>query len=209
MHVIDPVTEAEVIAAFLRAEIASPRFGPHIRARLAADGRDTATVEAPDASNDADNAYRRALLHDYRGVGGAASLLKGLPERIGWVRARLTVAELSELRYADYPFWNELSAGTRSPLRAIERMRAGGARLGRLEGAFEAVAARLCAGEDLGPPILVAPDDASPLVILEGHTRVTGMLLRPDCVTAGIEVLIGRAPGVVDWIHYGRPERAA
>ena len=209
MRVIAPATEAEVVAAFLRAEIASPRFGPLIRARLAEVGRAPATIEAPDTANDADNAYRAALLHDYRGASGPAPLLKGLPERLEWVRARLAPSDLPELRYADYPFWNELSDGTRSPLRAIERMRAGAARLGRLEGAFEAVAARLCAGEDLGPPILVAPDDASPLVILEGHTRVTGMLLRPECVSAGIEVLIGRAPGVVDWVHYGRPERAA
>jgi hypothetical protein len=209
MHVIAPATEAEVVAAFLRAEIASPRFGPLIRARLAEDGRAPSTIETPDTSSDADNAYRAALLRDYRGAGGVAPLLEGLPERIDWVRARLAASELPELRYADYPFWNELSGGTRSPLRAIERMREGGARLGRLEGAFEAVAERLCAGEDLGPLILVALDDASPLVILEGHTRVTGMLLRPECVSDGVEVLIGRAPGVVDWIHYGRPERAA
>ena len=209
VRVSGPLDESEVIAEFLRCEIDSPRFGPRVRARLAADGRDAAILERPDTSNAGDNAYRAALLHGYRGAGGSAPLLEGLPERIEWSRAALTPAELADVRYIDYPYWNELSGGTRSPARAAERIRAGLTAMDRPNDAFVAVAQRLCAGERLGTPVLVAADEGGPLVILEGHTRVTAMLLRPECLPKEIEVFVGRAPGVRDWPYYGDPEPAS
>lgn len=208
VRLIAAVTEAEVIAEFLRAEIDSPRFGPRVRARLEADGWEAAVIERPDTSIESDNRYRSALLHGYRGVGGSAPLLEGLPESMAWTRVALTPSELGNVRYIDYPYWNVLSDGTRSPAHAAERIRAGVTALGRPNDAFHAVSARVCAGELLGTPILVAPDDESPLVILEGHTRITGMLIRPECLPAALEALVGRASGVRDWMYYGAPEGA-
>lgn len=203
MHVLGRVDEAEVVAEFLRCEMESPRFGPRVRARLAEDGHDERIIERPDTSNPEDNAYRVALLHGYRGVGGSAPLLEGLPDDIDWVRVALTSAELGRVRYIDYPYWNELSDGSRSPARAAERIRAGITAMNRPNDAFLAVSARLCAGERLGLPILVAPDPGAPAVILEGHTRVTAMLLRSECLAAEVEAFVGYAPGILDWPLYG------
>lgn len=200
------MAEAEVIAVFLRGELDSPRFGLRIRDRIAADGRSVEIVENPDTGSAADNAYRSGLLHGYRGVGGSAPLLETLPETIDWTRVALTPDELARVRYIDYPYWNELSAGTRSPVRAVERIRAGVTAMDRPNDPFVVVAARICAGESLGPVMLVAPDPESPLVILEGHTRVTGMLLRPDCLPGEIEVIVGYSPGIRDWMFHGPPE---
>jgi len=202
----EPVAEAEVVAEFLRAEIESPRFGPRIRARLAQDGRPETIIGRPDTSSDADNAYRAALLHGYRGVGGSAPLLEGLPDRMEWYRARLTRADLERVRYIEYPYWVELSAGTRSPAVAASRIRAGITAMNRPNDAFLAVSARLCAGEQLGTTVLVAPDRAAALVVLEGHTRVTAMLLRPECMPAEVPMLVGFAAGVREWPYYGSPD---
>ena len=208
MRTIARVTEAEVIAEFLRAEIDSPRFGPRIAARIAADGRDEGVVRAPDPAAAEDNAYRAALLHSYRGVGGSAPLLEGLPERIDWHRVAFARDELGEIRYIDYPYWNELSAGTRSPRVAADRIRAGITAMDRPNDAFHALARRLCAGEDPGMPILIATGADAPPIILEGHTRVTAMLLRPDCLPDQVEMFIGYAAGVRDWMYYGDPGAA-
>ena len=208
MRVVGTVDESEVIAEFLRCELESPRFGPRVRARLAQDGRDAAILERPDTSSVADNAYRSALLHGYRGVGGSAPLLEGLPERIEWARVVLSPDDLALVRYMDYPYWNELSGGTRSPVRAAERIRAGVRAMDRPNDAFVAVAERLCAGERLGMPVFVAPSGNGPLVILEGHTRVTAMLLRPECLPAQMEAFVGRAPDLRAWPGYGNPEPA-
>ena len=207
MRAIARVTEAEVIAEFLRAEIDSPRFGPRIAARIDTDGRSEAVVRAPDTSNADENAYRASLLHGYRGVGGSAPLLEGLPDRIDWWRVAIPRDALGDIRYIDYPYWNELSAGTRSPRVAAERIEAGITAQGRPNEAFVALAARLCEGDDLGMPILIATGPDAPAIILEGHTRVTAMLLRPDCLPAEVELYVGYADGVRTWMYYGDPER--
>src|SRR5688572_22614645 len=116
MRLIERVDEADVIAEFLRAEIDSPRFGPRVRARIENDARAESIVRTPDTTNAEDNAYRAALLHSYRGVGGSAPLLEGLPDEIEWHRATIARDALDEVHYIDYPYWNELSAGTRSPV---------------------------------------------------------------------------------------------
>ena len=202
------VDEAEVIAEFLRAEVDSPRFGPRIRARLDADGRDPRVLTRPDPRDRDENAYRRALLHAYRGTGGSAPLLEGLPEEMDWHRAVIGREEIGLLHYIDYPYWNELSAGTRSPVVAADRIRAGMRAQDRPNDAFLALAERLCAGADVGMPIAVAADHASPLIVLEGHTRVTAMALRADCLPARLPVYVGFAPGVRDWMFHGRFEDA-
>ena len=94
----------------------------------------------------------------------------------------------------------------RSPRIAAQRIRAGITAMNRPNDGFVALGARLCAGEALGTPILIAPDRASPAVVLEGHTRVTAMLLRPDCLPDPVPFLIGFAPEVRDWMYYGHPE---
>ena len=67
----------------------------------------------------------------------------------------------------------------------------------------------MCAGEDLGRPILIATDPAAPMMIFEGHTRVTAMLLRPECQPDEIELYVGYAAGVRDWMYYGNMESLA
>ena len=206
MNLIERIDEAEVIAEFLRAEIDSPRFGERVRARLATDGYDERIVRQADTTDDAANRYRAMLLHSYRGVGGSAPLLEGLPDAIEWHRASIAPEALGSVRYIDYPYWNELSGGTRSPARAAQRIREGITAMGRSNDGFIALAKRLCAGESLGAPVLIAPTRADPPVILEGHTRVTAMLLRPECLPAPVELLIGYAAGVREWMYYGSPE---
>ena len=208
VRLLGQVDEATVIAEFLRAEIESPRFGPRVRARLAADGRESTVITNPDTSNETDNAYRARVLHGYRGVGGSAPLLEGLPDDIEWYSAKVP-RDLRDVRYIDYPYWNALSADTRSPRTAAERIRAGLTALDRPNDAFLALAERLCAGENLGMPVLIAPDPTAPLVVLEGHTRVTAMALRPDCLPPEIEVYVGFAAAVRDWMYYGTPGGSA
>lgn len=208
LQLLEAVDEADVIAEFLRAEVDSPRFGPRVRARLEADARNLHVLSAPDTRNADDNAYRRALLHAYRGTGGSAPLLEGLPDRIEWHRASLAREQLGALHYIDYPYWNELSAGTRSPLVAAQRIRAGIRAQDRPNEGFVALAERLCAGVDLGMPIAIATEAAAPLIILEGHTRVTAMALRPDCLGARFELYVGFASAVRDWMYHGSFEAA-
>jgi hypothetical protein len=59
MRHIEPIGEDEMVAVFLRTEIASTRFARDIRAILARDGQPASIVEQPDLADPRENAYRR------------------------------------------------------------------------------------------------------------------------------------------------------
>src|SRR3954449_7158854 len=86
MRHIETLSEAAMIAAFLKGEITSERFGGALEALLSRDGMDRRLVEEPDVTNEADNAYRRRLLGDFRGYGQNRELFEFFPDDVTWHR---------------------------------------------------------------------------------------------------------------------------
>lgn len=128
MRIRRPSSEAEMIAEFLRQEYASTeRYGATIAACLEAEGVDPDTIRQPDITDDAQNALRRRVFARYRGYGtGQPSYLTGFPDQgVRWEWAALAPAELLGVRYIRYDYWTALSAGTRSPVIAAQRIRRG------------------------------------------------------------------------------------
>jgi hypothetical protein len=83
MRVVAAVTEDDMVAAFLRAELDSPRFSPSLRAALADAGLDPSIVRRPDTGDPAANAARRRVLAAYRGYRTARSSPTCPPARSG------------------------------------------------------------------------------------------------------------------------------
>ena len=204
MRTLGPLSEAEAILEFLRGEAASPRFRVKMAPALDALGADWAVIEDGDPA-DADEArLRRSLLWAYRGPGGPAPLLEGFPDDVAWERVGLTPDELLAARYMRYPYWDELSGGTRSPVRAAARIREGVQPVpGPATAGFVALAELMADGLALPPPFLVGADRAGPLVVLEGHSRVTAYALRPDRIPAEVEVVLGVSPRMAEWVMFG------
>ena len=71
----------EVVLAFLRAEIDSPRFGPVYTGILQRAGRDRATlVDHPDRTDAAARHFRHAMLKSIRGWNDDKLLFAGFPD---------------------------------------------------------------------------------------------------------------------------------
>jgi hypothetical protein len=56
------------------------------------------------------------------------------------------------------------------------------------------MAEALCAGATFPELILVGKGEGSPLVVLEGHVRLTAYCLRLDCAPDALPVLVGYSP---------------
>lgn len=197
--------EAEMIAEFLRQEYAArERYGARIDACLREEGVDAAIVTEPDVDDSDANAARRRVFARYRGYGtDEPSYLTGFPNRgVEWAWCRLTPDELLRARYIRYSYWTALSAGTRSPVEAAHRIRAGIEVYGVSNAAFLTLADRLRAGMRVPPLILVTALDADALVVLEGHARITAWALAPETIPDPIEVLIGTSPAIARWDEY-------
>jgi hypothetical protein len=50
--------------------------------------------------------------------------------------------------------------------------------------------------------ILVGKNRESPLVVLEGHMRLTAMFLVPECLPAELEVMVGFSEQIENWGCY-------
>lgn len=185
-----------MVAVFLRTELASYRFGSAIAAMLDRDGRDRRLIEQSDLSSAGENAYRRHLLGEHRGYRRNADVFTAFPADARWYRALITKEELARVRYIDDDYWIELSGGSRLATEAAARIRQGIEAYGVGNGGFWYLADALAAGASFPELILVGRDEYAPLILLEGHVRLTAYFLRPEYIPATLPVLVGYARGM-------------
>jgi hypothetical protein len=191
MRVIAPVPEEQVVAAFLRAEINSPRFGPGLLALLG--GEDVSIVTEPRLDDARENDFRAQLLDRHRGWLKREGLFSGLPEHINWSRAELTREELLEILYINWDWWLTITGGTRRPREAARRIRAGEIAGVNLEGHAP------IAGTTTPELIAVAPLDYTRVVLIEGHVRLTAYALFPEEVPDTVEIYLGASEEIHRW----------
>ena len=189
MRLLAQITEDEMIAVFLKAEIQSERFAQQIINKLDQDGQERRLVDRPDCTNPLENAYRRQLLASYRPY-----VLEELAPRTFWYRAMLRREELMEVCYIDYSYWNELSGYTRLPGGAVETIRAGRLIYGQPNDTFIRMAQAVRAGVLFPELILVGAAPDAVLTVLEGHVRLTAYALALEYLPAELAVIIGFAP---------------
>ena len=191
-----------MIAVFLRAEIASQRHSGELRDAMRRTAVGADVVERPDISDADQNAARRALLTARRDYATRRGLFDGFPTDVTWTRVGLTPREVLGVRYIDYDYWVDLSAGSRFPTDAAATIRAGRTIFGESNQGFLDAAAALRQGETFPELILVAADIDARLVVLEGNLRLTAYGLVPDTLPPETTALLGVSPRMVEWDLY-------
>lgn len=178
-----------MIAVFLKAEIASVRFGDHIITQLKRDQKESSIIDTPDIHNLSENIYRRQLLANYR-----AYIFEELPAHTVWYRALLSREEVMKIRYVNYDYWNEISGNSRLPAVAAETIRAGHEIYGESNQGFWDAAHALQSGAHFPELIVVSVSPDAELTVYEGHLRLTAYMLAPECIPSRLEVIAGFAP---------------
>lgn len=162
-----PVTQDEVLSCWVRAETSSTRFGPALTQARAA---------CPQASN-------AELLAATRGWPDRG-YFHDFPSDIRWFRAQLTPAELSAVKYINWDYWLDVSAGTRLPSVAAKRM-------GWTDG--------LPSPDGVEPLILVTDTTSAAIVVLEGHSRLTGYVIAGAQLTDPVDCYLGVSERIEHW----------
>jgi hypothetical protein len=190
---LGPTTEQDMVLAFLRAEVDSPRFGHLVRHCLDLLGTDRGLIENANLGNPEQNLLRKRLLGGFRGYGMDAYLFRGFPTDTTWRRVRLEQGDLQTLRYANEPSWIEFSDGTR--LVSVGARNANGRLMG--EGPL-AVAARIQNGQRF-PELIAAEAHDGSLILAEGATRATAYVLAN---VDTVEAIVGASPTMARWSFY-------
>jgi hypothetical protein len=210
MRELDPATEDDMIAAFVRAELDSP-VNPNVRIVLGRDRIDEAMVRCPDFRNTEQNRIRRQILAEVRGYPDRF-LFTGFPANtVGWMTAELSLDDLRSLLYLGQKTWTDLSGPSRKGSDAATRLASPALMISGTEGARNnarlilELAATLRKGKaptELDPLIIVAKGKDSDHVVLEGCKRLTAMLLTPDLLPSELRAIVGYSPQMDSWYWY-------
>jgi len=199
MRRLRPGSEAEMVALFLRTELTSDRWQDDLRALLERAGLPEDVVTAPDLDRDAENKARLRLLTEHRGYSTRTDYFPGFPDDVRWQWMAITPAELATVRYIEYDYWDELSGGTRLAVDAARRIRGGVTPFGVPNDRVLAMAQAVADGARFPPLILVTTGVGRDLVVLEGHVRLTALMLARNQLPPQLEVLIGSSPAMTRW----------
>lgn len=178
-------TEDEMILAFLRAEIDSPRHAEVLESWLNECGASRGMIEEGDPSDPTENAARRCILRNFRGYRNVQPLLfPNFPQFVRWKLVALSADDIGRLKYAAWPAWEELSRGTRL-------LADGAANLDTIEidnvnvhvrGIIADIDTGVKKVADYEPIIIVATEMGAQHVVVEGHSRLTAFCSRLDSV---------------------------
>ena len=178
MKILRNSSEAEMILAFLRTEFVSDRFSAQLKKAMKTLSIDEQLLLSADLENEDENALRKDLLGEFRGYGRNKELFENFPSQIEWSMCSFSEDDLAKIRYIDYSYWNELSAGTRSPLTAAKQVRKGVTIYGQsTEGFLQA--AKYIEGGGRFQNMIILTADFNSFVIVEGHLRMTAYALTP------------------------------
>lgn len=193
-------TKAEMIAAFLAAEINSSRYGAIILARLREHGIPRRMIEEPNLHDEAENKARRIVLVRYRGYPDAL-LFTGFPHQSAkWRRVRLQAEDFERMRYAAEPdSLIPLSGPARLVTAGARNFSAGVPAAAKVPHVLGIVTA-IQQGATFPPLIAVQDHDAS-LILMEGNSRATAYVIAGN-TESGIEALVATAPSFENWRYY-------
>lgn len=202
MRKIRDVSEDEMIAIFLKAEINSTRFCDKLKLHIQQEKIDSQIVQEPDWHNASENAIRRKLLGVYRGYGENRDYFPGFPIDVRWELTRISKEELERVRYINWEYWLDLTDGTRMAVDGARNALEGKVVYDVSPNWLVSLTNALRQGTIFPPLILVATDLDAPLVVMEGHARLTAYLASPECIPHDLEVIIGYSEQMTAWDCY-------
>lgn len=190
MKMIRDSSEAEMILEFLRTEFYSDRFSEQLKKVMNSLSINEQILLSADLDNDAENALRKEVLGEFRGYGRNKELFENFPSQIEWSICSFSEDDLEKIKYIDYSYWNELSAGTRSPLTAAKAVRKGVIIYGQSTDGFLQATKYIENGGRFQNMIFLTADFNS-FVIVEGHLRMTAYALTPSHFD-NIQCIVGK-----------------
>jgi hypothetical protein len=187
------VTEAEVVAEFLKNEFYQEEFHRDRRhfEHLVLDA---------DISNEAENAIRRALLFRRRG-----HMWRELPEDTRWWDVQLTNEDLPHIRVFPRAQWRKVSNGSFLLSDIVHRIRTEqfNGKVRDFIAKVHSLSYTLRVERDRSSVILIGVDETQPMTILEGNHRLTAACLAsPHLLEHRFRVLVGFSPRMVESCWY-------
>lgn len=187
------VTEAEVVAEFLKNEFYQEEFHRDRR------HFEPLVLEA-DLSNEAENAIRRALLFRRRG-----HMWRELPDDTQWWDVQLETEDLSRIRVFPRAQWRKIANGSFLLSDIVHRIRTEkyDGKVRDFIAKIHSLSYTLRAEHDRSSVILIGVDESQLITILEGNHRLTAACLAsPGLLEQRFRVILGFSPRMIESCWY-------
>jgi hypothetical protein len=185
--------EDDVVLAFLRAEIDSPKWGKsYLRALRDLRVDRVSLIDAADLNDARASGIRKDVLGIVRGYGRNAALFTGFPREMTWRRVQVEPSDFHRLKcISKDERWSKLTAGTRLIQEAARNLDVYPEFAARVRGAIWGIEERLPVGE-----LIMVEANSGDLVLVEGHTRATAYAVLSD---RAFPAFIGTSPLMTRW----------
>jgi O-antigen/teichoic acid export membrane protein len=192
IRLIQPVTEDEAIAEFLKSEFYRPVFRDYQEMMQE-------IVTNPNLEDPVENAKRRALFFIRH-----FALWKELPVDTEWYEVEIGEADLEKIRVFPRAQWRNFAPRTFSIIEVAERMRKSqGTDTSPFQSKIETIGSRLLqTDDDLGTVLLIGVNENEPLTILDGNHRLVASMLTSPHRTQRLRFLCGFSPKMTECCWY-------
>ena len=183
------VTEAEVIAEFLKNEFYQEEF--HRDRRLF----EHLVLDA-DLTREDENMLRRALLFRRRG-----HMWRELPADTQWWEMQLEPEDLCKLRVFPRAHWRKIADGSFALADIVDRIRSRefSGKVADFISKIHSLSYQLRVWRDTSSVILIGQDENSCMTIIEGNHRLTAAMLgAPESIGSHFRVFLGVSPHMDD-----------
>lgn len=186
-------SEDDVVLAFLRAEIDSPKWGPNYSYALRELELDRVSlVDAADLEDARACSARKDLLGVVRGYGRDVALFEGFPKDTTWRRVKVEPSDFQRLKcISKDERWYKLTGGTRLIREAASNFEDYPELVDRVRVAIRRIEQRLPIAE-----LIMVETGSGDLVLVEGHTRATAYAVLSD---RAFQSFIGISPLMGQW----------
>lgn len=192
MRLVASIPESTMVATFLKAELDSERFAEELKRTMQKLRVPESIIATPNLQDKQENQIRAKVLGDYRGYKQNREIFTNFPENLAWYLAELNRAEIGNLHYVDYSYWNELTDNTHLVKDAVKNIQDGKIVFNVPNDRFLTLAEKIGNQEhDFEPIIVWGKDEYGALTILEGHLRATALGLAGDKTPKTIKAILG------------------
>jgi hypothetical protein len=186
-------SEDEVVLAFLRAEIDSPKWGQgYLRVLRELHLDRVSLIDAADLADACAGGTRKVVLGAVRGYGRNGALFTGFPQDTTWRRVQVEPSDFHRLKcISNDERWFKLTVGTRLIREAARNLNAYPELAVRVRGAIRKIEQHLAIAE-----LIMVENNSGDLILVEGHTRATAYAVLSD---RAFPAFIGTSPLMGRW----------
>lgn len=202
MKILKLVTENEVTALLLKNNFNSFRFGKKLKVIMGKRDINEKIITDPKLHNEKENKIREKLMRSFDGDDIGGYLSQDFPNNVQWKLVRLNKKDIQQIKYLNYSYWNELSNHKRYITEGVKTIKKGVEIFNQSNDIFLKAFEALKQGTKFPPPVLIAKNEQSDLVAVDGHLRLTSYLFDSKYIPEKIDAYIGYSENFANWDLY-------